>query len=161
MFIALSLLVFCLFSAIPGAAASDSAGAPTAKSESEEGEKREFKAPYRDSEVVYRNVVSARSFNRNADLTYNPYYAMELELSPTFWLGEHLFSALDVSLVRELTNSDTTTKEGETVLQDIYLAFGAPKVVTIPVVKIDVSPSIRFYTPASKVSRARTRAVAR
>ena len=124
--------------------------------EREEARTSRFHVPYRDSEVLYRNVVSARSFNRRADLTYNPYYAMELELSPVFWLNQYLYSTLDVSLVREFTRADTTTKGGETVLQDIYLAFGSPGVVTIPVVNIEVTPTVRFYVPSSKVSRART-----
>ncbi len=157
----LASLLFGLLLEVDVNAADLKAGSTTAQGPRTARPKRprrplRVKAPYRDSEVIYRNVVSARSFDRDADLTYNPYYAMELELAPVFWLHEKLYAALDVALTRELTDSDKTTKRGETVLEDVFLAFGAPRVWTAPVLKIHLIPSIRFYFPTSKVSRART-----
>lgn len=153
--------VFCLIAAISGVAAAKDTNLPGSSTTNRNNTQKDdasagFQPPYRNTSAVYRNTVSARSFNRNADLTYNPYYAMELELSPVWWLTGHLYTALNISMVRELTNSDITTKEGETLLQDIYLSFAAPDLFIIPKVKIHVTPAIRFYAPTSKISRART-----
>ena len=91
--------------------------------------RKRFPAPYRESLIVYRNVVSARSFDKNADLTYNPYYAMQFDIAPTFWAGPHTYLTLDVAFSKEFTESDSvytreTTKQGEVILADIYLEAG-------------------------------------
>ena len=137
----------------------EQAGKKKKKKKKRKGKK--FPAPYRESLIVYRNVVSARSFDKNADLTYNPYYAMEFKLSPTFWAGPYTYLNLDVTFSKELTEPDSghsreTTKEGEVILADIYLEVGVPELLKIPKAEIDFSPAVRFYVPSSKVSKART-----
>ena len=113
-------------------------------------------AAFGGSEFDYRNVVSARTFDRNADLTYNPYYAMELHLAPAFRMGPYVRLTLDFLLSRELTRSDTTTKRGETILDDVFLETELRKVPKIPVLKLKVTPALRLYVPTSKQSQART-----
>jgi hypothetical protein len=110
---------------------------------------------------IYRNVVSARSFDRDANLTYNPYYAMVFELSPTFWAGPHTYLTLDVTFSKELTEADSlhsreTTKRGEVILEDIYLEAGVPELLKIPKVDIEFWPTMQFFVPSSKRSQART-----
>ena len=113
-------------------------------------------AVFNGSELDYRNIATAKSFDRNGDLTYNPYYAMELHLAPAFRLGSHLGVKLDFLLNREFTRSDVTTKSGEVMLADIFFELTARKLPQIPVLKVKWTPALRLYVPSSKVSQTRT-----
>jgi hypothetical protein len=113
-------------------------------------------SPVRQSEFTYRNIVSALTFDKSAEQTYNPYYAMEFEASPRYWTGKHGYFMLDFVVLQELTDSDYTTKKREAVLEDVYAQLGLEDIWRIPVLGIDVTTVLRFQFPASKVSRART-----
>ena len=113
-------------------------------------------AVYRETEVTYRNTVTARSFNKSADLTYNPYYAMELDAALVFWVHPKVSTTLDFTLSREITNSDETTRKGEVQLADIFWQAAVRNLNPIPAVGIEAVPSVRLYVPSSKVSKART-----
>ncbi|MCP4674562.1 MAG: hypothetical protein GY854_03405 [Deltaproteobacteria bacterium] len=119
-------------------------------------EDENLKPVYRGSLFTYRNVGSAISLARDAELTYNPYYAMIFMIEPMFWTGEHGHLNLGISISREITNSDWTTKEGETILDDITLGIGLSNIWTIPIVEIGISPSLDVIIPTSKSSRARS-----
>jgi hypothetical protein len=110
----------------------------------------------RGTEIIYRNVVSARSFNKSADLTYNPYYAMELDVTLGFMPSKHTALALNSSFLMELTDSDVTTKRNELQAADIYFNTSLVNLLIIPVVKIEVIPSLKIFVPSSKVSQSRT-----
>lgn len=113
-------------------------------------------SPFRESLVEYRNTVSARTFRKDADLTYNPFYAMELRAVPCYAFGPRVQLKLDLLIKREFTRSDTTTKQGELFWEDAFLKTVLPKFFTIPVVRIVGEPSLRFVIPTSKESKART-----
>ena len=115
--------------------------------------------PWRGSEFVYRNVFSAISLDRSADLTYNPSYAMSFSFRPSWWFTDHLYVRANLDLVRELTEADDTTFQNEALLGDLALTVGYAPVVTIPVVDIAVSADLLFLVPTSKVSQARTLAL--
>lgn len=177
---ALSAMLFTvtMLTALPGevraSIAADKDASAAANADSRKAKKRKSKkkptdsrpetqapVPYRDTMIAYRNVVSVRSFRKDRDLTYNPYYAMELELSPTFWVGPHTYLALDIALSRQFTDSYDvfayeTTKQGETLLWDIFLEVGVPRLIKIPKIKMEVRPTFRFVVPTSKGARART-----
>ncbi len=150
------------------ATASDSRNAKKKKRKNNAGQRalqnrpeQQIPVPYRDTVIGYRNVVSVRSFRKDRDLTYNPYYAMELDLTPTWWVGPHTYLALDIALSRQFTNSYDvfayeTTKRGETLLWDIFLEVGVPRLIKIPRVDIEVRPTFRLVVPTSKGARART-----
>ncbi len=111
---------------------------------------------YRDTAVTYRNIVTARSFSKSADLTYNPYYAMQLDIAGAFRPGRYTLLLLDCFLSRELTNSDVTTKKGEIEAADIFLHTALRNLREIPLLGIQWTPSFRIYVPSSLVSQART-----
>ena len=114
-------------------------------------------SPLRGTTVSYMNVVSANTLDKNADLTYNPYHAMMLQVRPRWWFGETAFLKADFSLSRELTNADDTTDRGETVPGDVRLGVGASPMWNLPGVGIDTGVSLDFELPTSPISRGRTR----
>jgi len=122
-------------------------------------ESESSQAPYRGSEFVYRNVFSAISLDRSADLTYNPSYAMSFSFRPSWWFTDQLYVRANLDLVRELTEADGTTYANEALLSDLVLTAGYAPVVTIPVVDIAVSADLSFQVPTSKVSQARSLAL--
>ena len=111
---------------------------------------------YRGSRVSYRNAVSALSFDRSAELTYNPAYTMSLSLEPRFWIGDifNIHGRFDIS--HELTDSDRTTERGETVPGDLSVSIGATGFYEIPVVGIELSADVELTFPTSPSARART-----
>jgi len=115
-----------------------------------------WKAPWRGTMFVYRNVATAISLNKDAELGYNPYYAMAFSFLPKWWIGDVFNASLGLTLTRELTHSDYTTEEGETEVSDFTLKLGASNFVTIPVLDIGISASLGFVAPTSKFSRAKT-----
>lgn len=116
----------------------------------------DWKPPFRGSAFTYRNVATAISFSRDAEPTYNPYYAMAFTFSPRWWVGDIFNTSLALTLMRELTNSDWTTEAGETTLSDLQLRIGADRFATIPILGIDIGASLGLLAPTSKASQART-----
>ena len=114
------------------------------------------RAPWRGSSITYRNEVSVLTFDKGAELTYNPYHAMSLFVRPRWWFGDVFYTSASLSLAQELTNADNTTKRGEVWLGDVAIGGGASRFYTIPVVGIAFSADARILTPTSKISQART-----
>lgn len=113
-------------------------------------------AIWRNSIFVYENFVSAYSFDRNAELTYNPYYGMSYTFIPRIYLYKGMSLRLRWSLEQELTNSDTTTKKHEIFWSDVYLDWVWGGAAVIPGIDVAFTPKVRFTLPASKTSQART-----
>jgi len=105
--------------------------------------------------MLYRNAASAISFDKGADLTYNPYYAMTLQFSPRWWFGKYVGLSADADITREITEADDTTKAGEWWLGDVQAGV-AVRAPTIPLVGIDTMAKVSAFAPTSKISRART-----
>jgi hypothetical protein len=114
------------------------------------------KAPWRGSMLTLRNEVSLLTFDKGAELTYNPYDALTFEVRPRWWFGDVFYAALDFSLTRELTAADDTTRSGETWLGDLAVGGGAARFWTIPWVGVDLTADARVLAPTSKLSQART-----
>jgi hypothetical protein len=159
-----TFLVFCTANATIGVAqeGSDNSGSgsisiDTSVDPGSDGEESpEDVAWYRSSSFSYRNVASAISFNRDAEPTYNPYYAMIFGLNPYFWTGKTGYINLRLDLSHELTNADNTTEKHETLLSDITLGIGLSNFFTIPTLEVGVSTKFDIITPTSKISQART-----
>lgn len=117
------------------------------------------KAPWRGSMLLLRNEVSVLTFDKGAELTYNPYDALAFTAWPRWWFGDIFFVQGRVMLTRELTNADDTTRQGETVLSDVSLGGGASRFWTIPVAGIALGADVGVSFPTSKESQARTLAV--
>ncbi len=113
-------------------------------------------APWRGTKLVYRNVATAVSFDKSAELTYNPYYAMTFGVSPRWWFNRIFWIGVDAGLSREITDSDTTTKSGEVLWDDTVVRAGASSFYRIPWVGIEFSGGLDLITPTSKLSQARS-----
>ena len=111
---------------------------------------------WRGSGMVYRNVATAYSAVKDAELTYNPYYAMYLGGSVRYWLSRFIAIGADIGVTRELTQADDTTQSGEYLFDDLELSLSAPKFYTIPVLDVPLAAALTLVTPTSKLSRARS-----
>jgi len=116
--------------------------------------------PWRGSVLTWRNVGTALSLQKDAELTYNPYYAMELDLHPRWWFGSIFSVDVDVAVSREITDSDVTTQRGELEWGDVWLGASASRFYVIPVAGIGLSGGLGVQFPTSKVSKARTQLLA-
>jgi hypothetical protein len=116
----------------------------------------DLSAPWRGSQVVFRNSFSINSLDRSAELTYNPYYAMSWSFRPRWWFDDHVFVRAGIDITRELTEADETTYSGEAVIGDLALVGGISKFLSVPWVGIDFSADLVITMPTSKVSQSRT-----
>ena len=114
------------------------------------------RSAFSGSLIAYRNSVSMLTFDKDAELTYNPYYAMSLKLTGQYWFTKALYVNARFAVTRELTDSDLSTSRGETWPSDLTLRFGAQDLYTIPVVGIALSADLDFVLPTSPVAQART-----
>ena len=110
----------------------------------------------RGSALQYRNVASAASFDRALGRTYDPYYAMAIEVRPQLWLNEAIYVNAALDLTAELTHSGETTMAREALWGDLQLTVGAPAVGRIPGLGVDLSADLGATLPTSKVARFRT-----
>jgi hypothetical protein len=120
------------------------------------GAKEKKKVPYRGTSIVFQNMVSAFTFSKSADLTYNPYYAMSLSFLPRWYFTDNLSMRLSISVSKELTNADDTTLYRETVLSDTSLSLVNTKIYEEKFTKIRFGARFDFTLPTSKVSQARS-----
>ncbi len=113
-------------------------------------------APWRGSEFSYRNVATVSGMDPSAELTWNPYWAMEFGFRFRWYFDEHWFAGARVDVTREVTEADDTTYAGEAWVGDLLLTGGGSRFVTIPGVGIDLSADVTLTLPTSKLSQART-----
>ena len=114
-------------------------------------------APWRGSRLFVRNAVSAISLKKDAELTYDPYYAIEFGLSARWWFGRYVYTGIDFGFDVEVTDSNVTTEKHEVWLQDLVVRVGGSRFLTIPWVGIDFSADLSLLAPTSKLSQARSR----
>jgi hypothetical protein len=114
------------------------------------------KYPFRGSTFLWLQSLNALALDRGAELTYNPAYSWLFRFQPRYYATKHLNFRLRIGLGVEWTNADDTTAYHEPLWEDIWLDAVYTNLVTIPVAKISVSPSLRFVLPTSKASQART-----
>lgn len=112
--------------------------------------------PFRGSAFTYRNSVSAITLDKGAELTYNPTWAMIFDLAPRYWFGDVLYVGASIDFTREITNDDSSTYRGETWLGNLDLRLGASRWVRIPGAEIDISGTLDFILPTSKIANAQT-----
>lgn len=112
------------------------------------------------SSVSMRTASTVLSVARDADLTYNPVVEVSGTFSPVFQVTDFMQLGASLSLARELTNSDYTTRRGETEVSDLNVRASFPGFYTIPVAEIRLSADLPLAFPTSKISRARTMVMA-
>ncbi len=114
------------------------------------------KSPWRGSTIAYRNAVTAITIDRSAELTYNPFWGMALELAPRYAFDDVWSLAASLEIAREITEADDTTFADETLLGDLGLRLSAARFATIPGAKIDISAGLGLGLPTSKASQGDT-----
>ncbi len=149
----------------PAVMASDEAGEPEAEADQTTGAgtgagiASSAKAPWRSSRFTWRHALGTTTLDGSYQ-TFNPYYAMVFDFQPRWWFGDHLFVRAGLDVTRELTEADQTTYAGEALVGDLALAVGLSRFYTVPLVGVDLSADLTLVAPTSKVSQARTLALA-
>lgn len=109
--------------------------------------------PWRDSEIAYEHGFTAISLNKDAEPTYNPYYAHRLTLWPHWHFGDYALMRARLIVEQQLTNADDTTYKHEVVLSDLLLDANW-KGITEPYSGIKLKSGVRFTLPTSKAAQA-------
>ena len=112
--------------------------------------------PWRGSQIVLRNTLSALTLDPGAEQTYNEYFAMTWSFRPWWWVSDRVFLRAQLDLTHELTESDVTTDAGEALLGDLALVAGGSGLYTIPVLGVGISTDLVLTLPTSKASQGRT-----
>jgi len=157
----LLVVVACLVCAAPGWAqettiTSEEAPTETKKEAPEAPKAPKALSPLRGTTLSVINTVTALSVDPSAELTYNPYYAVTLSLQPWWWFNDIFYVNARLDISREITEADTTTQSGETILGDTKVSVGASKFWVIPVVGIDLSSRLSIIAPSSPHSQAQS-----
>lgn len=111
---------------------------------------------YRGSSLTLRNAVSAVSFDRSAQLSYDPFYALTLGADLRLRPVERAYLRARFDLSRELTRSSWTTRSGETIPGDLLVGGGSDRLLTVPTLELELSAELLVRLPVSPVSRAQT-----
>ncbi len=111
---------------------------------------------FRGSSFTLRNTFAPIGLLKNAELTWNPTYAVTAAFSPTVWIGNHINVGAYLDVTRELTQNDGSTYEGEWVMSDLWLTAGALNFWTIPFLGINLTATGNARVPTSKLSWANT-----
>lgn len=113
-------------------------------------------SPFRNSYFIYDNSFSAYSLNKDAQLTYNPYYSMSYSFRPRYYIWKDIYVGLRWDLEQELTNADDTTKKRQVIWSDVLIDMAWTTAYTIPAVDVILTPKLRIELPASLASQAKT-----
>lgn len=101
----------------------------------------------------WRTSVTALSFDRSADLTYDPFVAMRWRVVPAYQPLDRLLLSMSFSWQTELTESNVTTRRREVLVDDLTLRVASPSAVEIPRIGVAVSPELGLRLPTSKASQ--------
>lgn len=143
--------------ATPAAAAETPATAPTAivAAEAPAAKTPSLASRFTGSSLTYRNAAVARSLDKSADPTWNPTYSMSLVFGPRFAITDRWYLSGFSILSREITQDDSTTRNGELVYSDTTLTTGY-KVFVDKELGLSVATDFHAILPTSKSSIART-----
>ncbi len=111
---------------------------------------------FRGSFVSLRNSASAISFDKSAELTYNPDWVIGVNMGVRYWFDEVVSVGGSVGFQHEVTEADSTTLNNETIWTDVTLDLRAQNWATIPVVDINLSSALAVNLPTSLPSRYQT-----
>lgn len=117
------------------------------------------KSPWRGSTVSVSNAVSLNTIDRDAQLTYNPFYSVNTAANMRYWVSDQVNLRLGLGFSREITNNDFTTRRDEFVLNDTTFGVGA-MLWNIPVVNVLAIGAFDLRFPTGPFSQAQTLYVA-
>ncbi len=101
----------------------------------------------------WQTSVTALSFDRAADLTYDPYVGMRWRVVPAWAPSDRLSLSLSLSWQTELTESNVTTRRREVLVDDLSLRVAVPRFYEIPVIDVGLSAELGLRFPTSKASQ--------
>ncbi len=107
------------------------------------------------SRINLLNQANVWELDRSNSLTWNPYYAVGIGIAPRFRVLDALSVGASISVVREITESDITTAEGEWWFDDLTLSASTPG-ITLPGIGTRIGAGLAFSLPTSKPSQAAT-----
>ncbi|MCB9543051.1 MAG: hypothetical protein H6703_11460 [Myxococcales bacterium] len=107
------------------------------------------------SRVSLLNTVNTYELDKSNSLTWNPYYAVGVRVSPAWRLTEDLSIGAGIAVLREITESDATTREGEWWFDDLTVSAGH-RGIELPVIGTRLGGSLALFFPTSKASQARS-----
>ncbi|MCB9528091.1 MAG: hypothetical protein H6701_06785 [Myxococcales bacterium] len=107
------------------------------------------------SRVSLLNTFNTYELDKSHSLTWNPYYAVGVRVSPAWRLTEDLSLGAGIALLREVTQSDITTEEGEWWFDDLTVSAGH-RGIELPVIGTRLGGSLALFFPTSKASQARS-----
>jgi len=113
------------------------------------------RSAFSGSMVSIRPTVSARTLDRSAEPTWNPYVATQMMLAPRYAFTSRVSVSALLIAAREHTNSDWTTEDGETTLSDTFLT-GNFRLFSHKGTGLGLGASAQLRLPTSKASQART-----
>jgi hypothetical protein len=142
----------------PASAAAEDAVTAVAAPADEPG----IAANFRGSDVSLRTDVLAIGLDKAADPTWNPNVEMSLSATVRYTLNPRVRFNASSSLSRELTQSDWTTYQGETMVGDTQLGARYAILLPDPVTPtgLSVSSDLGVNLPTSKASAARSLIIA-
>ncbi len=112
--------------------------------------------PWRDTALLFDQSLGANTFSKNAQLSYDPYYAVGLDLWLYWHFSEHTRLRIEQGIEIELTSSDTTTWRQKPLLSDTDLRLEqllwSSQLATHR--KLDLSGGVEAVVPVSLASRA-------
>lgn len=79
--------------------------------------------PWRGSTFVLGQTVNPNSFGRDAQLSYDPQYAITLDLELQWHFSPDLYASIEQGLEVELTDSDSTVEPQQLLLTDTSLSL--------------------------------------
>jgi hypothetical protein len=132
------------------------ASPPEADRTATQDDESESKSPFRGSRISFEQSLAHRTLRPGGELTYDPYYNLELEVAPRWWPTDGWYVSGRFSVSQEVTHSNVTTRENELWPSDTRLRTGTPELVTIPGLEVRVSAGAEAVLPTSKPSQART-----
>ncbi|MFH0901796.1 MAG: hypothetical protein V2A73_14295 [Pseudomonadota bacterium] len=121
----------------------------------EAGDKTTLRARLEGSKISLGHYVSAYTFSKDAELTWNPTVLQLIALQPRWEVNDELTIRAELEIETELTNSDETVYEREPVIGD--LALSTSRAFEELPGDLAASVGIRLSLPTSQESRARRR----
>jgi len=118
--------------------------------------KKKAKSPWRGSEIALRHSATTLSFDRAADLTYNPTVVMSFMLAPRYSFDDVWSVGATFWFNYEYTEADSNTRANETTLDDTTLSLSASRFAKIPGIDVAISAGLGFTFPTSLSSQGDT-----
>ena len=107
------------------------------------------------SRINLLNQANVWELDRGNSLTWNPYYAVGIGIAPRFRVLDGLSVGAAISVLREVTEADVTTDDGEWWFNDLSLSVSSSG-IALPGIGTRIAGGLAVFLPTSKPSQAAT-----